>query len=80
MADFVFKFRLRAQFELQLLGNNFVFKSFGISASGGVRNRDPLSRVNAQQHAASSASADASAAGVPGGGSAARTRTASDPE
>ena len=44
---FVFKFRLRAQFELQLLGNNFVFKSFGISASGGVRNRDPLSRVNA---------------------------------
>ena len=32
---FVFKFRLRAQFELQLLGNKFVFKSFGISASGG---------------------------------------------
>ena len=42
---FVFKFRLRAQFELQLLGNTFVFKSFGISASGGVRNRDPLSRT-----------------------------------
>ena len=32
---FVFKYRLRAQFELQLLANNFVFKSFGISASGG---------------------------------------------
>ena len=32
---FVFKHRLRAQFELQLLANNFVFKSFGISASGG---------------------------------------------
>ena len=31
---FVFKFRLRAQFELQLLANNFVFESFGISASG----------------------------------------------
>ena len=44
---FVFKYRLRAQFELQLLANNFVFKSFGISASGGGRNRDPVSRVNA---------------------------------
>ena len=32
---FVFKFRLRAQFQLQLPANNFVFKSFGISASGG---------------------------------------------
>ena len=40
----------RAQFELQLLANNFVFKSFGISASGGGRNRDPLSRVNALLH------------------------------
>ena len=45
--NFVFKFRLRAQFELQLPANNFVFKSFGISASGGGRNRDPVSRVNA---------------------------------
>ena len=44
---FVFKYRLRAQFELQLLANNFVFKSFGISASEGGRNRDPVSRVNA---------------------------------
>ena len=43
---FVFKYRLRAQFELQLLANNFVFKSFGISASGGGRSRDPVSRVN----------------------------------
>ena len=46
---FVFKYRLRAQFELQLLVNNFVFKSFGISASGGGRNRDPVSRVNAHK-------------------------------
>ena len=44
-------FRLRARFELQLLANNFVFKSFGISASGGGRNRDPLSRVNVLTHA-----------------------------
>ena len=47
---FVFKYRLRAQFELQLLANNFVFKSFGISASGGGRNRDPVSRVNAYMY------------------------------
>ena len=45
--DFRLKFRLRAQFELQLLVNNFVFKRFGTSASGGGRNRDPASRVNA---------------------------------
>ena len=50
---FVFKYRLRAQFELQLLVNNFVFKSFGISASGGGRNRDPVSRVNAKEFGAS---------------------------
>ena len=47
MADFRLQISSSRQFELQLLGNNFVFKSFGISASGGVRNRDPLSRVNA---------------------------------
>ena len=37
---FVFTFRLRAQFELQLLANNFVFKSFGMQASRGGRSRD----------------------------------------
>ena len=35
MADFRLTFRLRTQFELQLLASNFVFKSFGISAEGG---------------------------------------------
>ena len=42
--NFVFKLRLRAQFELQLLANHFVFKSFGISSSGPGRNRDPVFR------------------------------------
>ena len=46
--NFVFEFRLRAQFELRLLSSNFVFIVFGIRASGGVRNGDPVYRVNAQ--------------------------------
>ena len=33
--NFVFEFRLRAQFELRLLSSNFVFIVFGIRASGG---------------------------------------------
>ena len=44
--NFVFEFRLRAQFELRLLSSNFVFIVFGIRASGGVRNGDPVYRVN----------------------------------
>ena len=44
--NFVFEFRLRAQFELRLLSSNFVFIVFGIRSSGGGRNGDPVYRVN----------------------------------
>ena len=46
--NFVLEFRLWAQFELCLLSSNFVFIVFGIRASGGGRNGDPVYRVNAQ--------------------------------
>ena len=39
--NFVFKFRLGALLELQLMANNFVVKGLGISASGGVTNPGP---------------------------------------